>query len=87
MTTRDVERALALVMWGGFYRCPTTGRVLEALPGDDKVLCGCRRSNPAVPTEETARTCTHIIRFLRAATVDEYLDQRAAVAASAKEAK
>jgi len=62
-------------MWGGFYRCPTTGRILEQLPGDDKVLCNCGHSNPNVPQEQTERTGVHIVRFLHAATVDEYLAQ------------
>lgn len=75
--TRRRKIALAQTLYAGFYRCPTTGRVIEALPGDDKVLCGCRRSNPAVPTEATERTGTHLVRFLTPATVEEYVDERA----------
>ena len=73
-----VERAIAKVMWGGFYRCPTTGRIIEALEGDDKVVCNCRRSNPRVLAERTEQTGTHIIRFLDEASVDDYLAQREA---------
>ena len=73
---RRIDRTLALAMWGGFVRCPTTGRILEYLQGDDKVLCGCGCSNPAVPSEQTHRTGVHIVRFLKPASVDEYLDQR-----------
>lgn len=62
-------------MWGGFYRCPTNGRILEALPGDDKVMCSCRTSNPRVRSECTEVTGVHIIRFLQAATVEEYVDE------------
>jgi hypothetical protein len=69
-----IERALA--MWGGFYRCPTTQRIITALPGDDKALCSCGCSNPRVPEERTEHTGVHIVRHLTPATVDEYLAQR-----------
>lgn len=72
--TRDVARQF----WASqctFWRCPTTGRIIEATIGDDKALCSCRRSNPLVPTEETERTGTHVVRFLKSATVDEWLSQ------------
>lgn len=65
----------AKVFWDGFYRCPTTGRIIEAMQGDDKVLCNCGTSNPKVPTESTDRTGVHIRRFLATATVEEYVDQ------------
>lgn len=71
-----VKRAVALALYAGFYYCPTTGRVIEALPGDDKALCSCGVPNPAVPTESTHRTGTHVIHFLQAASVDAYIDQR-----------
>ena len=70
------ERALCAHLWGEFVKCPTTGRVLEVLRGDDKALCGCGRSNPAHPGERTERTHTHVVRFCEAATGDEYLAQR-----------
>lgn len=69
-----VERAK--IFWGAFYRCPTTNRIIECLPGDDKAICGCRKSNPNVPTECTERTGVHIVRFLTPATADEYVAQR-----------
>ena len=69
------RRRLAETLWDGFYRCPNTGKILEQLPGDDKVLCSCSVSNPRVPEERTEQTGVHIVRFLRQATVDEYLDQ------------
>jgi len=76
------ERALKIreaeIFWDGFYRCPTTGRILEGLPGDDKVLCGCGRSNPKVPTERTEQTGVHIRRFLATATAAEYVEAREA---------
>ena len=75
---RRHQRALAQVMWGGFWFCPTTHRIIESLPGDDKAICHCGRSNPKVRTEYTERTGTHIVRFLEAATVDEYITQREA---------
>lgn len=63
------------MMYGGFYRCPHTQRVLPALVGDDKVLCTCGWANPAVLQERTEETGVHIVRFLRAASVDDFLDQ------------
>lgn len=69
------RRALAEIMFGGFYYCPTNGRVLPALHGDDKALCRCGQSNPKVPTEETPLTRVHIVRFLTPASTDAFLDQ------------
>lgn len=72
---RRAKIAHAQILWGGFYICPTTGKIREALHGDDKVLCQCRRSNPAVPAEETERTGVHIIRFLEPSTAEAFVDQ------------
>lgn len=69
------KEQLANLLYGGFYRCPTTNRVLPALHGDDKVLCNCRKSNPECRQEETERTGVHIIRFLKSATVADYVKQ------------
>jgi hypothetical protein len=63
-------------MFGGFVRCPTTGRIIEFLEGDDKALCNCRTSNPKVPVERTEETGVHIVRFLERATALEYVNQR-----------
>jgi hypothetical protein len=78
MTEQERQRAIhtAEAMWGGFYRCPTSGRIIEALPGDDKAMCPCGRSNPNVPTERTERTGVHVVRFLKSATAAEYVDQQ-----------
>jgi len=73
---RAADRVILEAVWGGFYRCPTTGRIIEALAGDDKVICGCRRSNPQVPEERTEATGVHIIRFLVRVSTDDYLDQQ-----------
>jgi hypothetical protein len=56
-------------MFGEFeyYRCPTTGEILESLPGDDKVLCGCGKSNPKIKTREAtfgSGGVVHIVSFL-----------------------
>lgn len=75
-TERARARHAAQTMYAGFYRCPTTGRVIEALHGDDKAICGCGHSNPALPAENTERTGTHVVRFLTPATVDDYIDQQ-----------
>jgi hypothetical protein len=55
--------------------CPTTGRVIDGLLHDDKVLCGCKRSNPIVPAERTEQTGVHIKRFLVPATEHDWLAQ------------
>lgn len=68
----------AEMMWGGFVRCPTTGRVIEVLHGDDKALCRCGTSNPRVPAERTEITGVHIVRFCTPATAMDYVRQRAA---------
>lgn len=75
---RAAIRQTAVKLYGadGFYRCPTTGQVIEALPGDDKAICGCGRSNPRCPEERTERTRTHKRRFLVSASVDDWIDQR-----------
>ena len=69
----DVRRRLLLQLFAGFYRCPTTGRILEALPGDDNVACGCGTSNPRCPREGAERSFTHRIAYLEAVSVDDYL--------------
>lgn len=74
---RRRDRIYADLLYGGFVKCPTNGRILEVLHGDDKVLCSCGRANARVPAEDTHRTGTHIVRFCESATVDEWLDQRA----------
>lgn len=71
--THEQRVNLAAVLWGGFYYCPTDGRVLAALKGDDKVLCSCGKSNPRVPSERTGETGTHIVRFLETATAEEFV--------------
>lgn len=76
MTQRELLIARAEALWGGFYRCPTTGRIIEAVPGDDKAVCRCGRSNPRVPDERTERTGCHIVRFMDRATAAEYVDER-----------
>lgn len=66
---------LLAMLYQGFYRCPTNGRVLPALHGDDKVLCNCGRSNPEVPTERTHLTGTHVLRYLAKASVEAFVAQ------------
>jgi hypothetical protein len=76
MTEREFLILRAKAMWGGFYYCPTTGFIIETLPGDDKAICGCRRSNPACRSERAEATGVHIVRFLVPATAEEYVDAR-----------
>lgn len=70
---REARRALLLTM-SDFHRCPTTGRVIEGMKGDDKVVCGCGKSSPKV-RESIQGVVHHIKRCMEPATVDEYLDQ------------
>ena len=71
----EQQTILADLLWGGFVRCPTTGKVITFLKGDDKALCPCRKSNPAVPQERTEKTGTHIVRFLESATAADFIAQ------------
>ena len=75
MTDNEKEVARARALWDGFYYCPTSSRVLEALKGDDKVLCRCGKSNPKAPEEHTEQTGVHIRRFLRPATAEAFVAQ------------
>jgi hypothetical protein len=60
-----------------FFRCPNTGKVIDAMKGDDKVICGCGCSNPAAPREDTANGIAHHYRrFLKTATAAEFAAQR-----------
>jgi CDGSH-type Zn-finger protein len=68
--------ANAEALYGGFYRCPTTGRVVECVAGDDKVICGCGKSNPRCLHERTEQTATHVVRFLDSATSAEWVAQQ-----------
>jgi hypothetical protein len=63
-------------LWGGFYQCPTTGRILECLPHDDKVVCHCGQSNLLYEWERTEVTHVHVVKYLRQMTVTDYIDQR-----------
>ncbi len=69
------ERRMFLEASVEFFRCPNTGRVIEGLKGDDKVLCHCGKTNPGVNGE---RPGVHIRSLLSRATVDEYLKQEEA---------
>lgn len=72
---RRIQRVMETVMHDRWVVCPTSGRILDVMTGDDKALCGCGRSNPRVPAERTAETGTHIARFCEPSTVDAWLDQ------------
>lgn len=82
MNTTARQERLAAFLYGGFVRCPTTGKVLGFLKGDDKVLCHCRQSNPEIPQERTEETGTHIIRFCKSATAAEFVAEAGGVATS-----
>jgi hypothetical protein len=50
-----------------FFICPNTGKVIEGLPGDDKVLCNCGKSNPAarMPESNANGLITHFVYLLK----------------------
>ncbi len=75
MPTNPARRALAEAL-ADFYRCPTTGRIIDGMKGDDKVLCGCGKTNPRV-AERGHREApgVHIKAYLQTATVDEWIKQ------------
>ncbi len=58
------------------FHCPNTGKIIEGMKHDDKVLCGCGKSNPAA-NEAVQGVVHHVKRLLRRATVDDYLKQEA----------
>ncbi len=84
---RDYRISLAKFMWGGFHRCPTTGRVITSLQGDDKALCNCGKSNPACWQERTELTGVHIVRYLDPASAGAFVDQEDADRARARTLK
>jgi hypothetical protein len=65
-----------------FHLCPNTGRVLDGTPGDDKVICGCGKSNPSLVSMghsegiDRGGLVHHVKRFLIAATIADYRAQR-----------
>lgn len=70
---------------GDFWKCPNSGRILEGMKGDDKVMCGCARQNPKLPIphhggtyehgHENGGPICHIKKFLDPSTVDDFLTQ------------
>lgn len=64
------RQAAALV--AEFHRCPSNHLVILSTRGDDKALCKCGKSNPACPSELPG---VHVKRFLKPATVEEYVLQ------------
>lgn len=72
MNDRLFRAQTASRLFGGFYRCPNLGVIIEALPNDDKVVCCCGIQNPKSPTEPAG---VHRVKFLEAVTVYDYIDQ------------
>jgi hypothetical protein len=58
-----------------FYICPNTGNVIDGLPGDDKVLCNCGKSNPAAARGEakSGNLITHFVYLLKRVPEEEGL--------------
>ena len=55
-----------------YVKCPTTGKILEVMEGDNKVVCFCGKSNPRYPGEDNQRNHTHFVRFLEKVSVDDF---------------
>lgn len=85
-TPEEIARRRTIYSLGSdYWKCPITRRILQGSDHDDKALCGCGQTNPAVllrspKFDETGGIlggmAHHIKRFLAPATVDEFLDQR-----------
>lgn len=85
-TPQERARRKAIYSAGNdFWLCPITGRVLSASFGDDKALCGCGKTNPAVlkvspKADETGGIAGglshHIKRHMEPSTVDAFLEQK-----------
>ncbi len=70
-----LNRIMLEVMGWSFVKCPTTGKILEVLKGDDKVICQCGKSGSKEPKGYTERSSTHFVCFCESATIEEYMSQ------------
>ena len=52
----------------GFVRCPTTGRTIQYIQGDDKAICGCDAA--------IERGGTHVVALCEVATAEDWLVDR-----------
>ena len=48
-----------------YLRCPTTGKTIEGLKGDDKAMCNC--------PEAQSRGGTHLVSMCAGSTVDQWM--------------
>jgi len=48
-----------------YLRCPSSGKTIEGMKGDDKVLCNC--------PEAQSRGGTHLVSKCAASTVEQYM--------------
>jgi len=71
----ELDAKLLDVVYDAFVKCPNTGKIHPVMRGDDKILCGCWKSNPRHPREGTERTNTHLVAFCDKATVNEFIEQ------------
>lgn len=53
--------------FSNYVLCPTTGRTIEGVKGDDKVICNC---GPAME-----RGGTHIVSLCRPSTVEQWMKE------------
>lgn len=51
-----------------YVLCPTTGRTIDTMKGDDKVICNC--------SEAMKRGGTHLVSQCAQSSVDRYMSER-----------
>jgi len=65
--SRSIANALLV-----YVRCPTTGATIDAIKGDDKVICNC--------AEALEHGGTHLVCLCEPSTVDDYIRERGFIA-------
>jgi translation initiation factor 2 beta subunit (eIF-2beta)/eIF-5 len=51
-----------------YVECPTTGRTIDGMKGDDKVICNCKAA--------AERGGTHVVALCKTSTVERYMQER-----------
>lgn len=51
-----------------YVKCPTTGKTIDGVKGDDKVMCNC--------ADALSRGGTHLVSKCAASTVEQYMVER-----------
>lgn len=64
MMAFNKQMALAFTV---YVKCPTTGRTLDAIPGDDKVICNC--------ADAVRHGGTHLVSRCEQSTVEQWMTE------------